>query len=95
MDDEKKVYSVVGQVTIGTDEYRDLIEGKFSAERDRDDYRSKYWHEQDVSKKAEDRVKAQEKAIALYREFVNADTERQNAYKLFLAAKQAEQVTDY
>lgn len=26
MNEEKKEYSIVGQVTIGTDEYRDLIE---------------------------------------------------------------------
>lgn len=94
MDEERK-YSVVGQVTIGTDEYRELIESKFSAEKDRDDYRSRYWHEQDVSKKANEKVEAQKKALDLYKEFIAGDAERQNAYKLFLAAKQAEQVTDY
>ena len=26
MNEERKEYSIVGQVTIGTDEYRDLIE---------------------------------------------------------------------
>ena len=33
--EEKKEYSVVGTVTIGTDEYRDLITSKFEAERAR------------------------------------------------------------
>lgn len=89
--DEKKEYTVVGQVTISTNEYRELIEDKFAAEKDRDDYRSKYWHEQDVSKKAQEKVDAQEKAIAWYRDFVNADPERQNAYKLFILAKRGEQ----
>lgn len=92
--DEKKQYSVVGQVTISTEEYRDLIEGKFTAENDRDDYRSRYWKEQDVSKKAQEKVEAQEKAITWYRDFVNADPERQNAYKLFILAKRGEQLDE-
>ena len=33
--EERKEYSVVGTVTIGTDEYRDLINDKFEAERAR------------------------------------------------------------
>lgn len=89
--DEKKQYSVVGQVTIGTDEYRDLIEAKLEAEKDRDDYRGRYWHEQDVSKKANEKVEAQKKALDLYKEFIAGDAERLNAYKLFILTKRGEQ----
>lgn len=32
MDDEKRNYSVIGTVSIGTDEYRDLIEAVKNAE---------------------------------------------------------------
>lgn len=92
--DERKQYSVVGQVTIGTDEYRELIESKFSAEKDRDDYRSRYWHEQDVSKKANEKVEAQKKALDLYKEFITSDAERLNDYKMFLATKTAEKTDD-
>ena len=41
--EEIKKYSIIGQVTIGTDEYRDLIEEKEQAIKEREDYSSKYW----------------------------------------------------
>ena len=45
--EEKKVYSVVGTVTIGTDEYRDLLTEKFEAVQDKEEYSRKnseyYW----------------------------------------------------
>ena len=57
MSDESKKYSIVGKVEIGTDEYRELIEGKLEAEKDASEYRSKYWAEQskvsDLNKKVE------------------------------------------
>ena len=48
--DEKK-YSVVGTVTIGTDEYRDLIENCVQNEASASEYRSKYWKEEEEKKK--------------------------------------------
>lgn len=45
--EEKKVYSVVGTVTIGTDEYRDLLTEKFEAVQEKEEYSRKnseyYW----------------------------------------------------
>lgn len=43
--EEKKTYSVVGTVTIGTDEYRDLITEKFQAEREAERQRSQWYDE--------------------------------------------------
>ena len=43
--EEKKTYSVVGTVTIGTDEYRDLITEKFQAEREADRQRTEWYNE--------------------------------------------------
>ena len=86
MDEEKK-YSVVGQVTIGTDEYRELIEEKFLAEKERDDYRSKYWHEMDEKKQLQEKVAVQEKALEQYRAFVNKTPEIMSAYKMYLVEK--------
>ena len=46
--DEKKEYSVIGTVTIGTDEYRDLLTEKFEAVREKEEYSKKnneyYWN---------------------------------------------------
>ena len=41
--EEKKTYSYVGKVEIGTDEYRDLIEGLAKASADADTQRALKW----------------------------------------------------
>lgn len=56
MNEEKK-YSVVGQVTIGTDEYRDLIEAVKEAENEAREYRKqssdRYWEIDKLNKEIE------------------------------------------
>ena len=55
MNDEKK-YSIVGKVEIGTDEYRELIESAVKYERQVDEYRSKFWKEQDEVKAKDSQI---------------------------------------
>lgn len=43
--DEKKVYNVIGTVTIGTDEYRDLLTEKFEAEKEKSEWHNKWYKE--------------------------------------------------
>jgi hypothetical protein len=43
MDENKKEYTVVGTVTIGTDEYRDLLTEKFEAERAKEEEHDRWW----------------------------------------------------
>ena len=43
MDENKREYSVVGTVTIGTDEYRDLLTEKFEAEREKNEWHEKWY----------------------------------------------------
>lgn len=66
MNEEKKEYSIVGQVTIGTDEYRDLIESVKEAESDARHYRSesseRYWEI--------DKLKKEVESLKQYKEFV-------------------------
>ena len=66
MNEEKKEYSIIGQVTIGTDEYRDLIEAVKEAEKEARDYRKesndRYWRIKDLEQKAE--------SLEQYKEFV-------------------------
>lgn len=73
--DEKKVYSIVGTVTIGTDEYRDLIEGKLEAEKSRDEYSSKYWDKYREVSKLEEENKMLKQELDKYRKFVNDNNE--------------------
>lgn len=50
---EEKKYSIIGEVKIGTDEYRDLIEAVAAHKHDADEYRSKWWNEQSKCDKLE------------------------------------------
>lgn len=85
--DENKQYSVVGQVTIGTDEYRDLIEEKCKLQKESSDYASRYWREQEEAKKLKEKVEYQEKALEQYRAFVNSAPEISTSYKQFIVEK--------
>ena len=66
MNEEKKEYSIVGQVTIGTDEYRDLIEAVKDAESSTSYYRKestdRYWEI--------DKLKKEVESLKQYKEFV-------------------------
>ena len=84
---EEKQYEYKGTVTISTEEYRDLVKGVFEAEKNADSYRSRYWEEQSKNNKLEEKVKAQEKALSHYRDFVNSDSDFVHAYKIFLTQK--------
>ena len=45
MDENRKEYSVIGTVTIGTDEYRDLLTEKFEAVKAKEEEHDR-WYEQ-------------------------------------------------
>lgn len=49
-------YATVGTVTIGTDEYRDLIEENIANEKDASSYRSKFWAEETKVKELENQL---------------------------------------
>lgn len=66
MNEERKEYSVIGQVTIGTDEYRDLVEAVKEAENEAREYRKessdRYWEI--------DKLKKEVESLKQYKEFV-------------------------
>ena len=77
MSEERKEYSIVGQVTIGTDEYRDLIEAVKEVENEAREYRKqsndRYWEI--------DKLKKEVESLKQYKEFV---TEKcLDSYKLW------------
>ena len=49
--EEKKQYSIVGRVEIGTDEYRDLIESRMQAEKLKDYYVREGWKKDEEIKR--------------------------------------------
>lgn len=88
--DEKKEYTVVGEVKIGTDEYRDLIEAKISAEKELSEFRSKYWSEQSKTSKLEKELEEANAYKSKLMKFIKQDNERYQAYVRFTAEKSIE-----
>ena len=85
MEENKKVYAVVGTVTIGTDEYRDLIEAVKDAQREKDEQSNK-WYEQ--YRKANELEKENEELkvkIEKYEAFIKQDTVK-DKFALFLVS---------
>ena len=63
MDENKKEYSVVGTVTIGTDEYRDILKDKFEAEKTKAEktkaeYNNKWYNEYQRANQLQEQVDA-------------------------------------
>jgi len=87
-DESKKTYSVIGQVTIGTDEYRDLIEAVQEAKADADKQRSSWYEQYNKVNSLTAELKDVKAAFADYQAFVNGSEEIKAKYKLYLAEKQ-------
>ena len=81
MNEEKKTYSVVGTVTIGTDEYRDLITEVAELKGDLKEVEKRksdlYWENDKNKRKAEEL----EKSLETYKAYV-ADG-HQDSFKLW------------
>lgn len=69
--DEKK-YSIVGRVEIGTDEYRDLIEGKIDAEKSRDSYIREGWKKDEEIQKLKKQVEVLAESAERYKNFIKS-----------------------
>lgn len=81
---EEKKYEIVGRVEIGTDEYRDLIEEKANLASSVNDYREKFWKEQEEKRKAEKEVET----LKQYKEYVVEKCH--DSFKLWKMEKESE-----
>lgn len=85
MNEERKEYSIVGQVTIGTDEYRDLIEAVKEEENNVRVYRKesndRYWEIDRLNKEVE--------SLKRYKEFVVEKC--LDSYKLWMLGIESEE----
>ena len=83
-------YPVVGKVEISTTEYRELIEKSIVAERDADNYRSKYWSEQSEKNKVSESLDLCKNKLNDLVQFLT-DENLMDKYKLWKISKQQEE----
>ena len=70
MDENKKEYSVVGTVTIGTDEYRDILTEKFNAEKETREWHDKWYREYCDHGKLENEYKKLKEELDKLKKFI-------------------------
>ena len=81
--EEKKTYSVVGTVTIGTDEYRDLITEKFQAEKEADRQRSEWYSEYTRAQKLEEKNRKLSEKLDSLEKYIKENNE-EDSFELWL-----------
>ena len=74
MSEEKREYSVIGTVTIGTDEYRDLMEDKFKAEHEKDYYMREVWKKDDEIKNLRKQIESLSGEIDKLKKFIKKNS---------------------
>lgn len=72
--DEKKQYSVIGKVEIGTDEYRDLIESRMEQEKRAENYMREGWKKDEEIKNLKKQVETLSARINKYAQFIKKNT---------------------
>lgn len=70
MEENVKEYKIVGTVTIGTDEYRDLIEDRFKALQDKQEWHDKWYKEYCEKDKLTQKCKKLEDELDKLRKFI-------------------------
>lgn len=91
MNEEKKTYSVIGKVEIGTDEYRDLIEGLAEAKAKYEAKDHEMWKEYRRANEAEKKAKDSADKLESLTAFINSDEEIRNKYIAFRKEQMAEE----
>lgn len=81
--EEKKVYSVIGTVTIGTDEYRDLLTEKFEAVKEKDEYNHRWYEQYSKATKLEEENKKLKLELDRLKKYVN-DTNQEDSFELWI-----------
>ena len=76
MEEQKKVYSIVGTVTIGTDEYRDLLVEACEARKEAEHQNSRYWEKYSECSKLESKVKELTEKLEQYQRYIKDNNEQ-------------------
>jgi hypothetical protein len=85
--DEKKTYSIIGKVEIGTDEYRDLIEGLAAATKEADSQRSSRWATESKLSEANQALRDMTAKYNELYDFVKSDAEVAAKLKIYRLEK--------
>lgn len=83
MEENKKEYQIIGTVTIGTDEYRDLIEAVKDAQREKDEQRNKWYEQYRKANELEKENEELKERLNKYEAFIKQDTVK-DKFALFL-----------
>lgn len=83
MNEDRKEYSVIGTVTIGTDEYRDLICEKFEAIKEADRQRSQWYDEYSKRQKLEEENKKLTEKLIKLEKFIK-ENEDEDSFDLLM-----------
>lgn len=94
MEDKKKVYTIIGKVEIGTDEYRDLIEQLAESKKEADKWNNKYYETYWKLEKVEKELESTSTKFSSLNDFINSSDEIRTKYKLFLAEQQLKEQGD-
>lgn len=70
--EERKEYSVIGTVTIGSDEYKDLIEAKWRAESDKDRYMRQGWEKDSQINELKKQIETLSGQAEKYKNFIKS-----------------------
>lgn len=89
MDEQKKEYAIVGTVTIGSDEYRDLIVEAEKAKAERDRYMHEYWDAHAKAKELETERNKLQAELTDYKRYIVVNDE-QDKLELFLLRSKRE-----
>lgn len=72
--EEKKQYSIIGKVEIGTDEYRDLIESCMEQEKRAENYMREGWKKDEEINNLKKQVETLFARINKYKQFIKKNT---------------------
>lgn len=92
--EDKKTYTFIGKVEIGTDEYRDLIEQLAESKKEADKYNDKYYNEHWELERTKNELTSALAKLSSLNGFVNSSEEMKTKYKLFLAEQQLKEQGD-
>ena len=83
MEEKKTYYSVIGTVTIGTDEYRDLIIEKCNAEKEADRQRNEWYSEYTRAQKLEEKNRKLSEKLDSLEKYIKENNE-EDSFELWL-----------
>lgn len=87
--EEKKKYSVMGTVTIGTDEYRDLLTEKFEAQKEASENNTRWYEQYNKARNLEDENTRLKNELEQLKRYIK-DNDEQDKLELWIVRSSRE-----